>query len=560
MNPLTKCFLRGAILGLAAVLTLIAPPPTDAATIHVPTDQPTIQAGINTASTGDTVLVAPGTYYENINFMGKAITVTSSGGPSVTTINGGGAASVVTFSTSEGLASVLNGFTITNGTATSASTYGGGGVYISRASPTVTGNIITGNSACLEGGGVAIASSSALLQGNLITNNSVQGGCSGGGGGGIYMQGSGSPQIIGNTIGNNSAVEGAGIELSTYGTPSIRNNLIMGNLGAQWGGGIGMQYTTGVSIQQNLIVANSAAQGGGIYWVSISSGPTLTNNTIAGNLSPSGSALFSDGTNTQVSVMNNIIVGSSGQSAIACGHYSGSVFTVKFSDVFSPSAAPYDSSCGSDQTGTNGNITADPLFFDPTQQNFHLQFNSPAIDAGTNSEPGIPTTDFDGNPRIQNGTVDMGAYEFFPTTATVAPSSLAFGNQPFGTTSSAQTVTVTNTGTNALLSDIVISGDFTQTNNCGTAVAAGSNCTINVSFAPTVRGIRNGNLTITSNAASSPNVVPLSGTGTGPTAVISAASLTFGNQLLGTTSTAQMVTVSNLGDSALIFASITASG
>ena len=58
-------------------------------TIHVPGDQATIQGAINVANNGDTVLVAPGTYYENINFNGKAITVTSSGGPSVTIIDGG---------------------------------------------------------------------------------------------------------------------------------------------------------------------------------------------------------------------------------------------------------------------------------------------------------------------------------------------------------------------------------------------------------------------------------------------------------------------------------------
>src|SRR5579862_8970739 len=97
MNALTKYILRSTTLCLAALFASITPQVAAAATIHVPTDQPTIQAAINAASTGDTVLVAPGTYYENINFSGKAITVTSSGGPSATTIDGGHTTSVVKF-------------------------------------------------------------------------------------------------------------------------------------------------------------------------------------------------------------------------------------------------------------------------------------------------------------------------------------------------------------------------------------------------------------------------------------------------------------------------------
>src|ERR1700722_6675739 len=85
--------------------------------IHVPADQPTIQAGINAAATGDTVLVSSGTYYENINFNGKAITVTSASGPGATVIDGskGTYSATVTFSSNETLSSVISGFTIQNG-------------------------------------------------------------------------------------------------------------------------------------------------------------------------------------------------------------------------------------------------------------------------------------------------------------------------------------------------------------------------------------------------------------------------------------------------------------
>jgi len=102
-----------------------------AATIHVPADQPTIQAGINAAGNGDTVLVAPCTYKENINFHGKAVRVKSSGGAKVTITDGGGVAPVVTFSSNETSSSVLSGFTLQNGTSTFNSQYEGDGIYVS---------------------------------------------------------------------------------------------------------------------------------------------------------------------------------------------------------------------------------------------------------------------------------------------------------------------------------------------------------------------------------------------------------------------------------------------
>src|SRR5262249_30988258 len=115
--------------------------------------------------------------------------------------------------------------------------------------------------------------------------------------------------------------------------------------------------------------------------------------------------------------------------------------------------------------------------------------------------------------------------------ASLSPTSLSFGGQNVGATGAAQTVTLSNTGTAPLtLSSIAASGDFSQTNNCGSTVAAGANCAIQVTFSPTVTGTRTGTLTITDNAAGSPQSVSLSGTGTTPLASLSPTSLTFGNQ------------------------------
>ena len=216
------------------------------------------------------------------------------------------------------------------------------------------------------------------------------------------------------------------------------------------------------NIIQSVIIANVAtgegANGGGVA-CSVSNGSRgcfLINNTIANNTSSSpGGQVFLGGYDSQVQVINNIIIDNSAQGALECDNsYSGIPSTITFNDVYNAAAGPTFMGVCASYVGSNGNISADPLFFDPANQNFHLKFSSPAIDHGSDAAPDLPTTDFDGDPRIQNGTVDMGAYEYFPAAATVAPSGRAFGNQAFGTTSSSQTVTVTNTGTNALLLDI----------------------------------------------------------------------------------------------------------
>jgi len=123
----------------------------------VPADQPTIQAAINAASNGDRVRVAPGTYHEIIDFLGKFITVHSSDGAAVTIIDAstvpdpGTGVPVVRFSGGEGPDALLQGFTITGGTGDTfifgPSTVIGGGIVMSNASPTINECIITANTA-----------------------------------------------------------------------------------------------------------------------------------------------------------------------------------------------------------------------------------------------------------------------------------------------------------------------------------------------------------------------------------------------------------------------------
>ena len=386
-------------------------------TIHVPADQPTIQAGINAAVKGDTVLVAPGTYLENINFNGKAITVKSASGSKVTIIDGGKVDSVVTFASGETLKSVLSGFTLQHGNAAS---YFGGGVNIVSASPSVKSNVIQNNTACAAGGGISSSFGSPLIQGNIVAGNS-QFGCSGGDGAGIYIGGASSARIIGNVIANNTwgSGDGGGIALFAAGSPTVMNNIIKGNTAtgvspASQGGGIYIVNQSDALIVQNSIYGNSAGQGGGIYFgvPSGDRGPILVNNTIAANNAPQGSAVYADGFDDQVVFFNNLMIGSSGGNAVDCdGSYDAVPPTFTNNDAFSANGSGLTGTCAA-QSAENGNISADPTFVNATKDQFKLKAGSPAINKALNSAPDLPLKDLASKPRIDNGIIDMGAFEF----------------------------------------------------------------------------------------------------------------------------------------------------
>jgi parallel beta-helix repeat protein len=135
--------------------------------LYVPEDYPTIQDAINAAINGQTILVAPGTYIENINFLGKAITVKSTDGPGTTIIDGRYFMSVVTFNNSEASTSILEGFTLINGDA-----YWGAGVRCIGSSPTIKNNSITQDCVSNKGWGIYLVdATNTTIYGNTITNN-----------------------------------------------------------------------------------------------------------------------------------------------------------------------------------------------------------------------------------------------------------------------------------------------------------------------------------------------------------------------------------------------------
>jgi len=189
------------------LLLSISLPQLNAITIHVPADQPTIQAGVDAAADGDTVLVADGTYTgvgnRDVDFLGKSILLVSENGPGHCIIDCEGSDEDphrgFLFINQENESSILHGFTITNGHEGQ-----GGGIRCNDSSPRICGNIIKGNVA-LDGGG-------------------------------IYSYGA-SPTIRENTLVENTAAQNAGGIFCYLGSPTIAGNIISENITTQYSGG-----------------------------------------------------------------------------------------------------------------------------------------------------------------------------------------------------------------------------------------------------------------------------------------------------------------------------------
>ena len=575
MFPARKnCVKSSLVLGIYTILLALNAGSSRAqTTITVPTNYPTIQSAINAANNGDTVLVAPGTYVESINFNGKAVTVTSSNGAAATIIDGNHNGTVVTFNHSETLSSVLSGFTIRNGFQSGGF---GAGITITSASPTITSNVVTGNHAAVAIG-IYVNGGSPLISNNTITSNDQTGAGDGGiGGGGIAVAGSSesaaNPQIINNTITNNNVAaggDGGGISVMYFSSPFIQGNTISGNSAYNNGGGVSLNSYNSPVLSNNLIASNSAGgggSGGGIYLSARNSATvTVVNNTLVGNTAFDGSSgIFTTGWAQNATLTNNVVVAADNQTAITCNTFWSSVSAVfSYNDVYSSTGVAWTAPC--DHTSNPGNISSDPLFIDPSG-NFRLQSNSPAVDAGSNSATSLPSTDLDGSPRIVDGNgdrsavVDLGAYELQPTTLTWTPSSLTFNPQPAGTTSAAQTISLTNTGAQKLYVSIATTAPFTETDDCGGAVAAGANCSLSIAFSPASTGGFTGAVTLRDNAPQSPQTISVSGTGGVPSVTLTPSTLSFDSQQVGTSSSAQTVKISNGGDGPLTISSIAATG
>ena len=426
-------------------------------TIQVPADQPTIQAGIDAAANGDTVLVAPGTYYENIDFKGKAITVTSSGGPTTTIIDGGNkdGFATVTFHNGETRGSVISSFTIRGGGNGIAGGNGEGGVYVNGASPTlagasptIQGNTITENychNIDVQFATPAILNNeiSRVLQGTQPTIYcSFGSGIHLGGTPNFFVRGT---TVIGNTIENNFT--GSALNLWAAQKVLILGNTIRNNTSPDPGSALISANSSGTVLAQNLIYGNTSTCGGAIApenggLTASDPGILIANNTIVDNITvgarggsectfigqiypgPYSYGLSGPG----IVVINNIISGSTSYPSVNCGWFGPRTEayqpTFENNILYNAGGAFFGSYCIDVSTKYN-NIVADPQFVSPSTGDYHIKSSSPAIDAGDNSvlqtllamTGSALSNDFDGTNRIQDSVgrgcvIDMGAYEY----------------------------------------------------------------------------------------------------------------------------------------------------
>ncbi|MEW6747859.1 MAG: right-handed parallel beta-helix repeat-containing protein [Planctomycetota bacterium] len=360
----------------------------------MPSEFASIQTAIDAAADGDTILVAPGTYQENLRYGGRSITVKSETGARATVVDGGLQGSVVRFDSGEGPESVLEGFTLTRGSGTTGRfELRGGGILCFGSSPTVRGNIITGNSMSWgHGGGIFCQGGAPHIEADSIEHNEIDGR-----GGGIYAEES-QALIEGNRIEENSAsYHGGGIYV-TDGELAIRGNKIIANE-SWWGGGI--DVIGPAMIEGNIIVWNYAhAEGGGLR---CDGDITLVANTITENyVFPfGGSGIYWAGGD---GILKASIVWGNGYGLYDEISVESGSLSVTYSDV---------------RGGWPGigNIDADPLLVRRWGERYALAPDSPCIDGGgLDSSPA--TWDLLGTPRVLDGNldgrpaIDMGALEF----------------------------------------------------------------------------------------------------------------------------------------------------
>lgn len=289
-----------------------------AATIHVPQDAPTIQSGIDVAQPGDVVLVACGTYLEHDIVMKSGVRLLAEQ-PGCAVIDAEQLGRVIACTGVDGSASI-EGFVLTNG-------------------------LLTGYDIAHRGAALSLWNSSPAVIGCSFLDNHADAG-----GGGIFAVRTES-RIEDCVFARNGGVDGGGVYLD-YASPTMRGCTFHDNTALFWGGAIFCENESSPLIEHCTIVRNDAYEGGGIWCVN-ESHARIENSIVAYSLGGDGIFAYHDP-----------------------GHDSN--VTVACSDAFANVEENYGGTL-EDQTGLNGNISADPMFCDPANDDFRLAGSSPCL-------------------------------------------------------------------------------------------------------------------------------------------------------------------------------------
>lgn len=324
---------------------------------------------------------------------------------------------------------ILNGVTITNGLAngTSNDQKKGGGIYLVDCDLTISQCKVISNEAMNDGGGIYVESALPTISGcNIVGNTAISGG-------GIYTLWDAAPDVVDCTFNGNTASSGAGAfniqalpkytncsffnntangsgggMLNDAASPEVINTKLQGN-SAISGGGIYNINSASPILTNCLITGNKATTGGGMD-SSASAGPSLINSTVSGNQATSdGGGLYNDDCNVVIKntiIWNNEANGSNGTISASISENNGSSSTIEKSLI-----ANFTLSGGVIAIGDPDFVTmVDPTTAPNNTGNFRLLVTSIAIDVGDNAS-NTQSNDLGGSTRIQNGTIDLGAYE-----------------------------------------------------------------------------------------------------------------------------------------------------
>lgn len=395
--------------------------------IYVPDDYVTIQEAIINAKSGkDMVFVRDGTYYENIDFLHKAITLKSMNGPSNCVIDGQQKGAVVSFKNGENRFARLHGFTITNGTGAYFKHSGfyrncGGGIYIYNAEPKITNCVIIGNSVnqCPlgefnRGGGVYVGAWGLPTCSRITLNDAIIRGCvicgnySGSVAGGVYLSAAGyGAAFKNNRVYQNEADHLNGSDIYIYGP---YYNFDSNEIGPHAGGApsTGLHAYSNIPGSGTIIFTNNIFHdyptSNGMIGCFISGYRIvhLTNNTLMDYYYWGLCISAAHNQYCDSYLYNNIFYRNGLYSPV---HLSGGACVMRNNCVEGGVGDVELYNCQLDYDHTN---ISDYPYVDP---DYHLLSNSPCIDTGTSDAPWLPAKDIDGDKRVINKAPDMGADE-----------------------------------------------------------------------------------------------------------------------------------------------------